>query len=384
MESATLLQQVTALKSELDAVDASITYEIGKTREIESSIVLCEDEVRSWEDEEQSLLREHCTFATQAEDFENLKQALKKEKNRLDEEILLAKRIKDEKQELLEKQRQEFIDFCKSFHKAQLKVDLAKERKGFEQACNQLQKSIDKVSAETELQKEQDANRVRTKKSAVTRLRDKREGLNLNVKTAERTLAAAKVRAERIAKETVAHERDQTLRRLVAELDAVEDEIATLSDCTAGLEAQLPKITNENWMLDNRIKQKRAQCNRLEQRAKVHEITQISACFEASLNEEADDYSRPGRELPQQSSKVSQAYEAPATGECGEDPLPTFTRFGVRKNRPQMKPLFDYDDSKFMRPYTGSAKITELEDSQAQSDENAELLNYQWSKKRTQ
>lgn len=54
-------------------VDASITYEIGKTREIESALVLCEDEVRSWEDEEQKLLTEHCTFAVQAEDFENLK-----------------------------------------------------------------------------------------------------------------------------------------------------------------------------------------------------------------------------------------------------------------------------------------------------------------------
>ena len=87
--------------------------------------------------------------------------------------------------------------------------------------------------------------------------------------------------------------------------------------------------------------------------------------------------------LLQRSSKVSHAYEAPPTEECDEDPVPTFTRFAARKNRPQMKPLFEYDDEEFMRPYTGSAKITELEDSQAQSDEDAELLNYQWSKKRS-
>lgn len=86
----------------------------------------------------------------------------------------------------------------------------------------------------------------------------------------------------------------------------------------------------------------------------------------------------------QRSSKVSHAYEAPATDrECVEDPVPTFTRFAVRRNRPQMKPLFEYDDDEFMRPYTGTAKITELEDSQAQSDEDAELLNYQWNKKRS-
>jgi hypothetical protein len=47
-----------------------------------------------------------------------------------------------------------------------------------------------------------------------------------------------------------------------------------------------------------------------------------------------------------------------------------------------MKPLFNYDEDEFMKPYTGSAKITELDDSAGQSDEDVELLNYRWNKKR--
>lgn len=57
-----------------------------------------------------------------------------------------------------------------------MNVDVSKERKNFEKACEQLQKSIEKVSAEIESQKEQDADRVRTKTVAVTHLREKREG----------------------------------------------------------------------------------------------------------------------------------------------------------------------------------------------------------------
>lgn len=53
-------------------VDARITFEIGRTREIESAIVLCQDEVRNWEEEERKWLQKHCAFATQAEDFEVL------------------------------------------------------------------------------------------------------------------------------------------------------------------------------------------------------------------------------------------------------------------------------------------------------------------------
>jgi hypothetical protein len=78
---------------------------------------------------------------------------------------------------------------------------------------------------------------------------------------------------------------------------------------------------------------------------------------------------------------TTETHGASAEERLEKDSRP-FTRLPARTNRPQMKPLFNYYEDEFMKPYTGSAKSTELDDSAGQSDEDVELLNYRWSKKR--
>jgi hypothetical protein len=72
--------------------------------------------------------------------------------------------------------RQEFIDCSKSFQKAHNRADLRNERKTFEQASNELQKEIDELVEQIEVEKGRETEQLKVKSATVKQLKDEREG----------------------------------------------------------------------------------------------------------------------------------------------------------------------------------------------------------------